>query len=795
MTNPSHLKVRYLFELPELPPGEVENSWTYTYVPNGPDKDYKVFLPTLIEEAADQVVSDVKQDLLSTDDGLGTDMLMYKLDSTNNTVDRLLRGRLSDIPTLNDFGQTVDEAVVNANTHTVKDVYVPEGTHISSTAPTFRIRGPGKIVVDGRVYEEADWMFGGVDSRRTKRRVLGNYAMIFPDFAAAATAAGEDPTQGLYPQSFCIDWEQSHLYVVFSGSSATSHVVVIYNLYTSEYISCFIVPYYLAAGGCYIRKRGGEKVFGIHVNGNIAEYIVDPLPANISSPTPAALLPFEFSYQFSYNPRNDTVALEESLVPRAGQHRRFMLSVYDMDGGFIDRIRLPISMSSGRASEDLLETLPKRQGFAFNGTHIAGGHGGLWRTAHEPPITPYKFNGVSLMAADGSLLEHVCYWPDKLRLQLQDVLGRTVTRIENEGVILSPDGRVITLTIYLGHVGGNPQTGGLLLMEEFSEHPDAIDFGECEAPWPLVGADNSMAGPSLVRNGTSVANCFYRNPVNSNPITSWSDLAQMMASFDMAEAGYYSTFDGDGGAVSGGIQTPLGGRIPNTHYVHFTNLSNERFLVRVTGDTMHGVWLYELTPNTATPILDFMGRGIQGITPVADANDVRFPQGSGLTVGALGSSSANAPTTGVFHTLSLSVNGTSYSQIALRYGNPSTAANMYYRHGNTNGDGPWMQVVNTEMLSDGRVSNGNTTFAAGDINNVVEKSNNSNYTYTIPAGFGSDRNKILVVNSGTAGNITIARGSGVALYEGATDADVTVGPGTACWIMRSSTADRWIAIR
>lgn len=41
MTNPSHLKVRYLQELPLLPPGLEESAWGYAYVPNGPDRDYK----------------------------------------------------------------------------------------------------------------------------------------------------------------------------------------------------------------------------------------------------------------------------------------------------------------------------------------------------------------------------------------------------------------------------------------------------------------------------------------------------------------------------------------------------------------------------------------------------------------------------------------------------------------------------------------------------------------------------------------------------------------------------------
>src|SRR5690606_8540341 len=122
MTNPSHLKVRYLFELPELPPGEVENSWTYTYVPNGPDKDYKVFMPTLIAEAVDDVSADIlqaaadytdqetdniRQDLLSTADSLGSDMVGYKLPD-GDSVNRLLRDKLGDVVSAKDFGVVGD---------------------------------------------------------------------------------------------------------------------------------------------------------------------------------------------------------------------------------------------------------------------------------------------------------------------------------------------------------------------------------------------------------------------------------------------------------------------------------------------------------------------------------------------------------------------------------------------------------------------------------------------------------------------------------------------------------------
>jgi hypothetical protein len=168
MTNPSHLKVRYLFELPELPPGEVENSWTYSYVPNGPDKDYKVFLPTLIAEAVDDVsadilqtaadytdqetanalsaanlytdgaVDDVRQDLLSEEYSLGTAMVQYKLPD-NGAEGRLLRDKLSDTFSAKDFGAVGDgttddtaaiQAAIDAAVLYGKRLHIPAGVYL-----------------------------------------------------------------------------------------------------------------------------------------------------------------------------------------------------------------------------------------------------------------------------------------------------------------------------------------------------------------------------------------------------------------------------------------------------------------------------------------------------------------------------------------------------------------------------------------------------------------------------------------------------------------------------------------
>lgn len=90
------------------------------------------------------------------------------------------------------------------------------------------------------------------------------------------------------------------------------------------------------------------------------------------------------------------------------------------------------------------------------------------------------------------------------------------------------------------------------------------------------------------------------------------------------------------------------------------------------------------------------------------------------------------------------------------------------------------------------IANATTTLTTTHINGVVEKSNTTAYTYTLPAGLGTNGDAITIINSGTAGDITVTR-NGTALYKSGLNADVIVTPGSIVNIYRSATTDRWIA--
>ena len=92
-----------------------------------------------------------------------------------------------------------------------------------------------------------------------------------------------------------------------------------------------------------------------------------------------------------------------------------------------------------------------------------------------------------------------------------------------------------------------------------------------------------------------------------------------------------------------------------------------------------------------------------------------------------------------------------------------------------------------------RTANGTITLNSNDVNRIVEKSNNSSYTYTIPSGHGSHGDIITFVNSGTSGTLTINAATGVTIYRNGTSGNISVGPGSTVTIYRSATANRWIA--
>lgn len=99
---------------------------------------------------------------------------------------------------------------------------------------------------------------------------------------------------------------------------------------------------------------------------------------------------------------------------------------------------------------------------------------------------------------------------------------------------------------------------------------------------------------------------------------------------------------------------------------------------------------------------------------------------------------------------------------------------------------------NLRKIANGTV-NANTTATATWLNAAIEKSNDSTYAFTIPAGLGSTGDAITLVNSGTAGVIDLTPGPGVTFYKSGISGNIVIPAGSIVTIYHSATANRWIA--
>lgn len=99
-------------------------------------------------------------------------------------------------------------------------------------------------------------------------------------------------------------------------------------------------------------------------------------------------------------------------------------------------------------------------------------------------------------------------------------------------------------------------------------------------------------------------------------------------------------------------------------------------------------------------------------------------------------------------------------------------------------------VASTKVVT----ANATTTLGTTHLNRSVEKSDTVAYTYTLAASLGNGGDTIHIVNSGTSGNITVARAASVVLLKDGVDANITVAPGYGVTLYRTATANRWIVL-
>jgi len=166
--------------------------------------------------------------------------------------------------------------------------------------------------------------------------------------------------------------------------------------------------------------------------------------------------------------------------------------------------------------------------------------------------------------------------------------------------------------------------------------------------------------------------------------------------------------------------------------------------------------------------------------------------------GGTGIGSSGGPITGSGTiSLSLSTNLQSWSSIS-----PSSKANdnvVVKTSGNQSISGT--KTFTGNVVVDGSpvrrtlhtVRNSSGNLSSSHLNSVVEKSNNSSYTYTLTSSLGSAGDIITFINAGTGGNMTISTASGTSLWQNGSSGNITVSPGSMLSIVKTNASGRWQA--
>jgi hypothetical protein len=422
----------------------------------------------------------------------------------------------------------------------------------------------------------------------------------------------------IYQQDFCIDEIANEVWVAFSpnGGANTWGWVAVFDWPSGDFKRIFSAGVGISEG-IAIDYEGANRFLYVKDSGTgsagiIGKYNVTTLPASLARITAASTLDVGLYFQFSID--GDSLFVETSRTPIGTFNRRTVFAKYNKatlaPEGYIEFD----AITSGDLNAPYgLTDLPKRQSIAFRGGKIIGAYGGFF--AAGGAVTPYGYNGIREFAADGQVLSESLYDPQKVIDRLSS-LGHAATRCENEGVFISSDGAVYSLTVIDADSAG-ALLGGVLIFEESSSAPTAIDFSSATAtqlPRPPSGIWYPVRA-----FGTSIS-----NPLTGSAITTLTQLASYMFAVGLRECVFYTSHFA--------IQDFEGVALPTVQVVRVVNTNNALVFVDIEGNNGRRrlSWNGSIQANLSNRIARTDTTGF-----LVDTNGTGSPEG--VITGAVGS--------------------------------------------------------------------------------------------------------------------------------------------------------------
>ena len=441
------------------------------------------------------------------------------------------------------------------------------------------------------------------------KKILYNLPLIFDDYYRIIAY---NNCQYIYPQSFAIDKNANEVLILYSPDSSTEKPerwVVVYNLTTKEYKTCF------SAG-----KGGGEGIEVLYegdkrylyvksTNCSIGKYDITNSPYNMQILTPLQEFDTGLYYDFSY--KNGKWLVEQAGTTLGSRITRKVLSYFnenfEQQGSIITNTS---DVGFWESSSKYMDRLPKRQGLALGGDVIYQATGGYWGK-EMTNVTPFSYQGIKILNLNGELKEESLLDPYKMRNKfLTNGIG--CSRIEYEGVKVV-DNKLLSMVVVLGRFDTTATNEGVLILEEMNE--EGINFTDCKVEYATFNLEkiNGMY-PRTKANGE-----LY-NMVTGEKLSSINDIIDYMIHTDLTNFNFYSS------AVS--ISDLNNNPIESGILVEIKNANNNVLFMTYTGDnnklkefilyTVDGVYKQK----EISRFTEYQLELLNGVTPFYNGEDI-----------------------------------------------------------------------------------------------------------------------------------------------------------------------------
>lgn len=280
----------------------------------------------------------------------------------------------------------------------------------------------------------------------TKQSLLITVPLMFKDYAKLLQQS--PAAEYIYPGSFYIG-SDSRIYIQYVFNPKTvNNVIVVYSksgVYEGYYLISNGGPGVAGEGLVVTKNKNNEMtIYAGTTNGIMKSY-------SLTDAKYGDLLPSNKSYDLNlYNQFTFYKGkwLIESIERFGDVTSRTSLVYLDNNFKPIKKIKLNIKDSgyiTDTTTRDAKE-YNKRQGLSLCGNYLVAGYGAYYSKIVKDTTNTYQ--GIKTFDSDGNDLSQFMYNPKKLISKFNDI-GLKATRIENEGVACSNDGKdIFSIFIY-----------------------------------------------------------------------------------------------------------------------------------------------------------------------------------------------------------------------------------------------------------------------------------------------------------------------------------------------------------